>query len=234
MKLPRMNLLNMRPPRPSRKWLLVPLVAGALVVGIGAGALITASAATALAHGKGGGHGFGQSSGFAARVAGHLTSILGLETAITESQVQTAFNAAYGDRQEEQLQARLDQLEVEDATATAVMDWFNAYPYADLIRLRPIGLADSDQVSNALDKLVEKERITQTQSDGIQSWYDDRPDLPAGLERSGKGDRDGRRGHHRRGDKDGNGSQSDDDGDANTRFRGGFGWGGRGHRGNSM
>ena len=229
MKLPKMNLLNMKLPRLPRKWLLAPLVAGALVVGIGAGALLTVSAAVAMAHGKGDDGG----TSFASRVAHQLTSILDLETDITEYQVQTAFNTAYGDQQEEKLQARLDELEVEEATATSIMDWYQAYPYADLIRLRPIGLANSDKVSGALENLVEKERITQAQADGIQSWYDDRPELPEGLEQSGKRDREGRRGHHRRGDNDENDGESGED--TNTRlngryhrdgFRGGFGRGG--------
>ena len=62
---------------------------------------------------------------------------------------------------------------------------------------------------------MEKERITQAQSDAIQSWYDDRPDLPEGLEPTG-------RGHHKS-----RGSDSDGDG-ANASFRGRHGRGGGG------
>ena len=147
-------------------------------------------------------------------MAGKLTSALGLsqDEAITESQVQAAFHGAAGNQQDERLQARLDELEVEAETATAIMDWFRAYPYSDLIRLRYIGLASAGQVSDGLEHLVERERITQAQSDGIQSWFDDRPELPEGLGKVRHGGRSGfhegrgeHRGRHSDGDNDGRG-----------------------------
>ena len=195
--------------RKSRLFML--LVAGALVLGIAGGAIIATTTASAQENSNGSG------KSFAARVAEKLTSALGLsqDEAITEFQVQAAFHGAAGDQQDERLQARLDELEVEAETATAIMDWFRAYPYSDLIRLRYIGLASAGQVSDGLEHLVERERITQAQSDGIQSWFDDRPELPEGLGKVRHGGRSGfheSRGEHRgkhsdgdNGDKDGRG-----------------------------
>lgn len=194
----------------TRNRVFIALVAGALALGVAGGSLLAFSASQAYAHGSWGGSGDGAS--FASRVADKLNEALNLDEDITEAQVQTAFNGATADRQEEMLDARLDELEVEDSVKTEITDWFDDYPYDDLIRLRPIGLSASDRVSGYLERLVDKERITQAQSDGIQSWYDDRPNLPEGVERAG-------RGHH------GNG---DNDGDANASFRGRHGRGGDG------
>ena len=211
-----MRFPTMKFPKLSRKWLLAPLVAGAMALGIGIGALLTVSASTAMAD-----HRDGDGQSFASRVAEKLTGILGLDTAITEEQVKSAFNAANGDRQVEMLQARLDQLEVEEETATAIMDWFQDYPYADLIALRPIGFVKSENIDGVLDHMVSKERITQEESDGIKAWYDDRPELPEGLEREKRG-RHGKRGHHRGGaGDDGNGDGTE------TRFNERFGGEGR-------
>ena len=209
--------------RKSRLFML--LVAGALVLGIAGGAIIATTTASAQENSNGSG------KSFAARVAEKLTSALGLsqDEAITEFQVQAAFHGAAGDQQDERLQARLDELEVEAETATAIIDWFRAYPYSDLIRLRYIGLASAGQVSDGLEHLVERERITQAQSDGIQSWFDDRPELPEGLGKVRHGGRSGfheGRGEHRgrhsdgdNGDKDGRGEHrgrhSDGDNDDN-------------------
>ena len=213
--------------RKSRLFML--LVAGALALGIAGGAIIATTTASAQENSNSSG------KGFAARVAEKLTSALGLsqDEAITESQVQAAFYGAAGDQQDERLQARLDELEVEAETATAIMDWFRAYPYSDLIRLRYIGLASAGQVSDGLEHLVERERITQAQSDGIQSWFDDRPELPEGLGKvrhrgrsgfhEGRGEHQGRhsdgdndgRGEHRGRQSDGDDSNSDDDSDDN-------------------
>ena len=192
--------------RKSRLFML--LVAGALALGIAGGAIIATTTASAQENSNSSG------KSFAARVAGKLTSALGLsqDEAITESQVQAAFHGAAGDQQDERLQARLDKLEVEAETATAIMDWFRAYPYSDLIRLRYIGLASAGRVSDGLEHLVERERITQAQSDGIQSWFDDRPELPEGLGKVRHGGRSGfhegrgeHRGRHSDGDNDGRG-----------------------------
>ena len=205
------------------------LAAGALALGIAGGALLAINADTAHAHGNRG----GGSGNFAAQVAAKLNGILGLsgDEAVTESQMQAAFNGVAADQQEEKLQARLAQLEVAEDAASAIMAWFRAYPYADLVKLRPLGLASSEKVAATLDRLVEKERITQTQADGIRSWYADRPDLPEGLERSGREGR-GKKGHHRRGDRDNGGESSDnDDGAAESRYNGNFHRRGRGHGG---
>ena len=215
------------------------LVAGALALGIAGGTILAATASTASAQENGA----GQGQSFAARVAEKLTAALGLEQDITEAQVQEAFDGAATDHQEEKLQARLDEMEVEEATATAIMDWFQAYPYTDLVKLRYIGLASSEKAEGVLERLVEKERITQAQSDGIQSWYDDRPELPEGLERSGRRGWHGgeeRGGHHGGRHQDKDGSENDDnggddgDGGTGTRFNGRrFHRGGPG-RGNSI
>ena len=212
--------------RLTRNRIFLMLVAGAAVLGIAGGIAVAGviSASHAYAHGGFGG-GSDDGTSFAARVAEKLNDALNLEEDITESQVQAAFNGVVGDRQEEVLQARLDDLDVDDDTRTEIMDWFGDYPYTELVRYRTIGLATSDNAANFLERLVEKERITQAQSDEISSWYDDRPDLPEGLERSGVG-RHGKggngagtffRGRHGRG---GDG--------ANTFFRGRFGRGGDG------
>lgn len=183
------------------------LVAGAAVLGIAGGIAIATTTSNALAHGGFGG-GSTDGTSFAARVAEKLNGALNLDEDITEAQVQTAFNGVVSDRQDDALEAKLDDLEADDDTKTEITDWYDDYPYSDLIRLRTLGLAASDTVTSHLERLVENERITQTQSDGIQSWYDDRPDLPDGLEWSGRG--------KHRGDGDG----------ANTRFRGRHGHGG--------
>ncbi|MDE2778862.1 MAG: hypothetical protein OXI91_04190 [Chloroflexota bacterium] len=184
------------------------LVAGAAALGIAGGIAIATTTSNAFAHGGFGSGGSADAASFAAKVAEKLNEALSLDEDITEAQVQTAFNGVVSDQQDTALEARLVELEAEDDVKTEITDWFDDYPYSDLIRLRIIGLASSDTVSSHLERLVEKERITQAQSDGIQSWYDDRPDLPEGLERSGHG--------KRRGDGDG----------ANTRFRGRHGHGG--------
>ena len=216
--------------RKSRFFML--LLAGALAIGIAGGAIMATTTASAQENSNDSG------KSFAARVADKLNAALGLEEDITEAQVQEAFDGAATDRQDEKLQARLDEMEVEEATATAIMDWFKAYPYTDLVKLRYIGLASSEKVEGILERLVEKERITQAQSDGIQSWYDERPELPEGLERSGRHGRDGRGGHHGGRHQDKDGSENDDNGDGDggtgTRFNGRrFHRGGPG-RGNSM
>ena len=212
------------------------LVAGALALGIAGGTILAATASTASAQENGA----GQGQSFAARVAEKLTAALGLKQDITEAQVQEAFDGARADQQVDLLQRRLDKLEEEKVTAeesAAIMDWFKAYPYTDLVKLRYIGLASSEKAEGVLERLVEKERITQAQSDGIQSWYDDRPELPEGLERSG---RHGRGGHHGGRHQDNDSSESDENGDGDgdggtgTRFNGRrFHRGGPG-RGNSM
>ena len=204
----------------TRNKIFIFLVAGAAALGIAGGIAVAASLSTAHAHGGvrwGGGSGDGTS--MAARIAEKLNDAPDLDEDITEAQVQTAFNQVTADRQVEKLEAKLDDLDVEDAARTEILDWFDEYPYADLIRLRTIGLVSSGNVTNLLEHLVEKERITQEQSNGIQGWYDERPDLPDGLERSGKGRHGGAgtffRGRHGR-DGDGPGSF----------FRGRFGRGG--------
>jgi len=192
----------------TRNRIFMLLVAGAAVLGIAGGVAVAASFTTAHAHGGGWGSNGGDGTSLAARIAEKLNGALDLDEDITEAQVQTAFNGVTADRQEEILEARIDDLDVEDETKTEILDWFDDYPYADLIRFRTIGLASSDKATSFLERLVDKERITQDQSDGIQGWYDDRPDLPDGLERS-------RWGRHGRG---GDG--------AGTSFRGRFGRGG--------
>ena len=211
------------------------LVAGALALGIAGGTILAATASTANAQENGA----GQGQSFAARVAEKLTAALGLKQDITEAQVQEAFDGARADQQVDLLQRRLDKLEEgEKVTAeesAAIMDWFQAYPYTDLVKLRYIGLASSEKVERILERLVEKERITQAQSDGIQSWYDDRPELPEGLERSG---RHGRGGHHGGRHQDNDSSESDENGDGDggtgTRFNGRRFFRGAPDRGNSM
>ena len=210
----------------TRNKVFMLLVAGAAALGIAGGIAVAASITTAHAHGGFGGGGGGDGASLAARLAEKLNAALSLDEDITEAQVQTAFNGVIGDRQEEVLEARLDELEVEEDTQTEIMDWFGDYPYTDLIRYRTVGLATSDSAASYLERLVEKERITQAQSDEISSWYDERPEVPAGLERSGRGRHGGDgastyfRGRHGRG---GDG--------ANTFFRGRFGRGGDGDAG---
>lgn len=199
----------------TRNKVFLMLVVGALALGLAGGTAVAVTSSSVHAHGGIGWGAGGDSTSLASRVAAKLNEALDLDEDITEGQVQTAFNGATADRQEEALEARLDELEVEESVETGITDWFDDYPYDDLIRLRTIGLAKSDKVSSKLERLVDKERITQAQSDAIQSWYDDRPDLPDGLERTG-------RGHHksRGGDSDGDGG--------NASFRGGHGRGGDG------
>ena len=202
------------------------LVVGVLALGVVGGAVVAATVSSAYAHGGIGGMNGSDGASFASRVADKLNDALGLDEDITEAQVQTAFNAATADRQAEALSARLDELEVEDAVKTEILDWFNDYPYDSLVRLRFIGLANSDRVSSHLERMVEKDKITQAQSDGIQSWHDERPNFPDGLERSGRGK------HGRSGDGDGAGTSfhrrhgrgGDGDG-VGSFFRGRFGRG---------
>ncbi len=204
----------------TRNRVFILLVAGAAALGIAGGIAVASTLTTAHAHGGWGSSGSGDGTSLAARIADKLNDALDLDEDITEAQVQTALNGVTADRQDERLEARLDELEVEDATKTEILDWFDDYPYADLVRYRAMGLASSDNVTSFLERLVDNERITQDQADGIQGWYDDRPDLPDGLERSGRGRHgDGAgtffRGRHGRGG-DGPGSF----------FRGRFGRGG--------
>ena len=192
------------------------LAGGMAALGIAGGLAAASALGTAYAHGGYGGYGGGGSddgNSFAARVAEKLTSALG--TDVTEAQVQSAFNGATSDQQVEKLQSKLDELEVDEATQTEILDWFNAYPYADLVRLRMMGLGEADKVSSKLERLVERERITQAQADGIQSWYDDRPELPEGLEHSRSG-----RGKHGAEGRFGRGHRGH--GDAAAGFRGWF------------
>lgn len=194
----------------TRNRVFLMLVAGVLALGIVGGGVAAATVSSAHAHGGIGKVGGGDGVSFASRVADKLNEALGLDEDITEAQVQAAFNGATADRQKEALSSRLDELEVEDSVKTEILDWFDDYPYDSLVRLRFIGLAESDKVTNHLERLVGKEKITQAQSDGIQSWYDERPDFPEGLERSGRG----------RHDRSGDG--------ANSAFRGRHGRGGDG------
>ncbi len=212
----------------TRNKIFIALLAGAAVLGIAGGIAVAATLTTAHAHG-----GVGWASGssgdgtsLAARIAAKLNEALDLDEDITEAQVQTAFNQVTADRQKEVLEARIDELEdVEDETRTEILDWFDDYPYADLVRFRTIGLASSDNVGNFLERLVDNEKITQDQSDGIQGWYDERPDLPDGLERSWRGR------HGRGGDGAGTffrGRFGRGHDGANSFFRGRFGRGGHG------
>ncbi len=210
----------------TRNRVFLALLGGMAALGIAGGVALAASVSDAYAHGGLGKGGDGSSS-FAARVADKLNGILGLEQEITQEQVQLAFNAANADRQVERLEARLDELEVAEESKTAILDWFNAYPYADLINFRTVGFASSENIDPILERMVEREKLTQAQADGIKSWYDDRPEIPEELTFSGKGKRGGKhgrhgRGHHSRMDRDGD--------DPGTFFRGRFH---RGHRGDS-
>ena len=220
------------------------LIAGAAALGIAGGIAVAATFTTAHAHGGFGKGGSGDGASLAARIAEKLNDALELDEDITETQVQTALNGVTADRQEEILEARLDDLEVEDATKTEIMDWFDDYPYADLVRFRTIGLATSDNASSFLERLVENEKITQAQSDGIQGWYDERPDLPEGLERTGRGRHGGGagtffRGRHGPGG-DGPGSffhgrhGRGGNGGADTFFRGRYGGGSTQATGSSL
>lgn len=182
--------------------------AGILSLGI-VGGLGAAAVNAAMAHGPG----FGNADNFPARVAQKLNAALGLtdDNQISTAQMETAFNAATADLQEEKLQQKLTYAGVAQADSDAIMTWFRAWPYTELVKLRAIGFARSaDQVERKLSHLVEREHITQAQSDGILSWYNDRPDLPAELERAGHGrrhgkgdgDRGGARHHRGNGDRD--------------------------------
>ena len=172
--------------------------AGILSLGI-VGGLGAAAVNAVAAHGP--------ADNFPARVAQKLNAALGLtdDDQISTAQMATAFNAATADLQEEKLQQKLTDAGVAQADSDAIMNWYRAWPYAELVKLRAIGFARSaDQVERKLSHLVEREYITQAQSDGILSWYNDRPDLPEELERAGHGRRhgkgDGDRGgarHHR-------------------------------------
>lgn len=179
------------------KFILIPaagLLAFALVAAIGAAAIAAASS-----YGPGIAHAAADGSNFPARVAQKLNAALGLagDDRITDTQMQTAFNAATSDLQEERLQQKLTDAGVAQEDADAIMTWFRAWPYSELVQLRAIGFArNADQVERKLARLVEKERITQAQSDGILSWFNDRPELPEELERAGHGR------HHRKGDGD--------------------------------
>ena len=149
--------------------LVLMAAAGLMALGLVGGAGLIAAGA---AYGHGAGSGFGAVNDFAGRVAQKLNAALGLteDQEISAAQMQTAFNAATADLQEEHLQQKLDDAEVAAAEADAIMDWFRAWPYAELIRLRPIGFADNaDRLTRKLAHLVEKEWITQAQSDGIVS-----------------------------------------------------------------
>ena len=203
----------------TRNKVFMVLAAGAVALGIVGGIAVASTVTSAHAHGRFGGGGTGDGASLASLVADKLNEALNLDNDITGAQVQTAFNGVTADRQDERLEAKLDDLEADDETQTAITDWFDDYPYSELIRLRPIGLAASDKVTGYLERLVEKEEITQTQSDGIQSWYDERPELPEGLEMSARGRHRGHHGSNR--DGDGNG-----DGDTGTSFRGRHGRGG--------
>ena len=204
--------------RITRNRVFILLAAGALAMGIAGGTLLAATVSNAHAHGGWGMKSSSDGASLASRVAAKLNEALNLDEDITEAQVQTAFNGVTADRQDEWLAARLDELEAEDSVKTEITDWFSEYPYDDdLIRLRFLGLAASDKVGSYLERLVENDRITQAQSDAVQSWYDDRPELPEGLERSG-------RWRHGSRHSDGNG---DGDGAA-THFRGRHGRGGDG------
>ena len=203
----------------TRNKVFMVLAAGAVAFGIVGGIAVASTVTSAHAHGRFGGGDTGDGASFASLVADKLNEALNLDHDITEAKVQTAFNGVTADRQDERLEAKLDDLEVDDETQTAITDWFDDYPYSELIRLRPIGLAASDKVTGYLERLVEKEKITQTQSDGIQSWYDERPELPEGFEMSARGRHRGHYGSNSAGD--GNG-----DGDTGTSFRGRHGRGG--------
>ena len=124
----------------TRNKIFIMLLAGAAALGIAGGIAVAATVATTHAHGgvRWGGSS-GDSTSMAARIAEKLNDALDLDEDITEAQVQTAFNQVTADRQREMLEARIDELEdVEDETRTAILDWFDDYPYADLIRFRPL------------------------------------------------------------------------------------------------
>ena len=186
-------------PRFLKNKFLVIAAAGIMSLGI-VGGLGAAAVGAVAGHGPG----FGNADNFPARVAQKLNTALGLtgDSSITDTQMQTAFNAATADMQEEKLQQKLTDAGVAQADADAIMTWFRAWPYSDLVKLRAIGLArNASQVERKLSHLVEKEWITQAQSDGILARYNDRPDLPEELERAGHGR------HHRKGDGDRGGSR---------------------------
>ncbi len=167
------------------------LLGGALALGIAGGVALVGVFAASQVYAHGGYATNGDGTSFAAAIAQKLSQVLDGE--VTEAQVQTAMNGVVADRQVANLEAKLDDLGAEDDARSAILEWFDDYPYSDLIRLRTIGLASSDRVGGYLERLVNAGHVTQEQADGIQAWYDQRPALPEGLERSGYG-RHGKRG----------------------------------------
>lgn len=86
-------------------------------------------------------------------------------------------------RDEKQLQGWLEKQGVAATAITGIKDWFQAWPYDDLTGLRYIGFTAADQVERLLlPSLVNWNSITRQQANEIKSWYNDRPDLPEGLE----------------------------------------------------
>jgi hypothetical protein len=160
-----------------KRWLFIPLIMVGLL------ALVATSGAI-FAQGNGHPGGGGAVKGLASRVA----EILDLD----EETVQTAFNQAIREHQDEHLQAILDRLveaeRLAQDEANAIMRWYQARPDA-AIYLKGVLLRGEEALQHRLDRMLEAEVITQEEVDAVMSWYESRPDsLPTrGYGRFGPG-----------------------------------------------
>ena len=158
-------------------WIL--LLVALAVAGITAGAVMASENRTSTAPDNGKvTHPSGNS------LISRVAAILGLD----EADVQTAFNQASSEIQDENLKRKLDRLvEREWLTqeqADEVEAWFKARPEA-LSQLTPFnkfrfgrGLShyNGHPSQHTLDHLVEKGRLTQGQADEITAWLEARPE----------------------------------------------------------
>jgi hypothetical protein len=177
-----------------KRWLFIPLMVGLLTLVVTSGAI--------LAQGNGHPGGGGAVKGLASRVA----EILDLE----EETVQSAFDQAIRERQDEHVQALFDRLvEAERLTqdeANAIIEWYQARPDA-AIYLKGVLLRGEEALQHRLDRMLEAEVITHQEADAVMSWYGSRPDglptrgygrgwpghgLHRGLERGDNGASDAR------------------------------------------
>jgi hypothetical protein len=152
-----------------KHWLFIPVTVGLVALFVTTGAIFA----------QGNNH---PSRGvFTHGIVSRVAEILDLE----ESTVQSAFNQAIREHQDEHLQTRLDRLvEAERLTqeqADDILQWYQSRPDAT-IYLRGMLLRGEEALQRRLDRLVAAEIITQEEADEVLTWYQSRPeDLPSGI-----------------------------------------------------
>lgn len=159
-----------------KRWILIPVTVGLLVLVFTGGALIA----------QGNNHPGGPGKGHA--LISRVAEILDLE----ESVLQSAFHQAIRERQDDRIEALLDRLAANERLtedeATAIMQWFQARPDA-AVYVTGVLLKREEVLRRRLNRMVVAGLMTRAEGDQVMDWYQDRPPAFPGVSRK-PGERD--------------------------------------------